>query len=122
MISPNPAMRALSLAAGVGIKNKRPVKNRLNDVAQGVMDYSVLERRGRNQPPFRVKDTKLFVLAELIIPVFQFFFDFQQSFFQFPFKPDDVIPAGFVLSGLMIAFQKILEIADAGIKVFVSFH
>ncbi len=88
-------VRPFSFPASVRIKDERTVENRLDDVAEGVMDDAVPERGGRNQPSFRVEDVKLFVLAKSVILFFQFFFDLQQSFFHLPFETDDIVPVGF---------------------------
>jgi len=76
------AMRPFAFAIGVRIENERPLENRFDDVAQGVMHDAVTERRGGNQSTFRFVNVETGVRAGSIGLIQQFALQRDEIVFQ----------------------------------------
>ncbi len=60
------AMGAFAHPVGVAVVDETPLEDGLDDVAQGVVDDSISERSGADQPPLGLEDEEAVIRARLV--------------------------------------------------------
>ena len=73
---------SLANAAGITVKDHGSLENRLDDVAERVMDDAIPKGQGGDQALFRLMDGKIFVDPGLVGFPNQVILDIDQVFFQ----------------------------------------
>jgi hypothetical protein len=115
-------MGPLIFPAGIGVEDKGPVKYRLDDIAQGMVNDPIPVGRRADQPHLRVIYKKIPVSAVPVGFSDQFPLQPEQFFFQVQLEPGGLFLEPFAPAGLPGCTQKILERGYLIIKVSVSFH
>lgn len=115
-------MGALALAAGVGVGNKRPLVDRLQDVDEGVVDDAIPVRGGADLPGLRLADNEgaigpgpVGLRGQLLVQLPQFGFEVEV-------EGGHAGPKAFALAGLLGGTQERLERDDLRPEVAVPFH
>lgn len=102
-------MRSLVFPAGVGIKNKTSVKQRLNHAVYRVVDYPVPERRGFDMPLFGIVHRELAIPAMLVRLRPQFVLQAQKVILQIIAKIQHLPPVPFAADRRAVPPMEILE-------------
>jgi hypothetical protein len=112
----------LPYPAGVGIVNEPLFPNRFDDVAEGVVDDAVAERRGADPARLTIIDMEMAVAAGALGLVLQLLLQAQQLQVEVHFKGGDV---GFVTFAAPRPLEGVFEIAEAvdlAVEVLIRFH
>ena len=77
---------SLSLAAGVGVVDEAPFKDRLDHVAQGMVHYAITVGRSTDQAPFRVEYEEVMIRPVPVGAVPKALLDGEKLFFKVEVK------------------------------------
>jgi hypothetical protein len=98
----NGAVRAFAATVGITVGDKLRLKQRLNDVAQGMMYHAIAKRRGTDLALFGLVDGEMHVFAGLVSEMRQFFLEVQQMISKLLLEPGSGSFAAFVAGGFAI--------------------
>lgn len=105
-------VRPLSHTVRIGVCNERALEYGLYEVAEGVVDYPVAERRGGDQAPLRLVDKEARVWPWMVGPAEQFFPQFEQVVFETILEGGHIRMAALALRGLAVREKEIVPRAE----------
>ena len=83
-------MSSFILATGIAVMDERSFKNRLQDIANRVVNNAIAERGGADHPALRLEDLKRSVSARLVSVRNEFALKLNQQAFAIKKKPSDI--------------------------------
>lgn len=102
------AMRALTDAIRVRVKDEAALEDRLDEVAQGVVHDTIAKRRGADEPAFGFVDVKAFVGPGAIGLGAQLVLQFKKMVFQTMLECGDIRQAAFATTGFLISEKEVV--------------
>lgn len=108
---PDTPVRAFSAPVGERIGYECFFKNRLDDIANGMVYYPVAERSSRYQAGFRLKDFERPIRPRHIRPIGEFFLQQKQLALKMGFESGDI---GLVALALFGKHESAVKVGEAG--------
>jgi hypothetical protein len=102
------AVGTLANAIGVAIRQEGPLKHRLDNVAQGMVDHPVAKRRGADEAALGFVDVKANIRAWAVAALGQLGPERHQIFFEPMFEPRHIGAAPFATAGLAIGEEEVI--------------
>lgn len=116
------AMIAKSCAVGIRIVDERPLEDRPNYVAQGVMNHAVAVRRGGNHSLLRFEDFKSSIFARLVGFAFKLYLQLHQLFAQTVVESQHILLVPLAALRFQGRCQQVVAINYLWPQISVSFH